>query len=79
MNHAPTPRRSDAGSLDVVGTPRRFAMTDGTVDAPSDPSQPVTMADILRGGEPMGDLSQFAIDDLTEEEEAEFFDIIENC
>ncbi len=36
------------------------------------------MAEVLQGVEPMGDLSQFAIRDLTPEDEEEFFRILEN-
>jgi len=36
-----------------------------------------TIADLLRGVEPMGDLSELAIDDLTPAEEDEFFAILE--
>jgi hypothetical protein len=38
-----------------------------------------TVADVIRDVEPMGDLSGFAIEDLTEAEEAEFFRIIEGA
>lgn len=43
------------------------------------PSQPMTIADVLRGVEPMGDLRRFAIDDLTPEDEDEFFGILEDA
>lgn len=38
-----------------------------------------TITDILRTIEPMGDLSRFGIEDLTPEEEAEFFRILEEA
>lgn len=40
---------------------------------------PETIADVLDGVEPMGDLRRFAIDDLTPEEEDEFFRILEEA
>lgn len=43
------------------------------------PGQPMTIADVLRGVEPMGDLRRFAIDDLTPEDEDEFFGILEDA
>ena len=43
------------------------------------PSQPMTIADVLRSVEPMGDLRRFAIDDLTPEDEDEFFGILEDA
>ena len=46
---------------------------------PATPSQPSTIAEVLVGLEPMGDLSGFAIDDLTPEEEDEFFRILEEA
>lgn len=38
-----------------------------------------TIADILRTVEPMGDLSRFSIEDLTPDEEVEFFRILEEA
>lgn len=40
---------------------------------------PMKVADVLRGLEPMGDLRQFAIDDLTPDDEDEFFRILEGA
>ena len=42
-------------------------------------SMPVTLADVLRGVEPMGDLSVFVIDDLTVDEEDAFFATLEDA
>jgi hypothetical protein len=39
----------------------------------------LTIAEVLQGGEPMGDLSRFAVEDLTPEEEDEFFGILEEA
>ena len=36
----------------------------------------MTIADVLRGVDPMGDLRRFAIDDLTSRDEEEFFSIL---
>ena len=52
-------------------------MSDNTATRDTGPNTPMTIADILRGIEPMGDLRQFAIDDLTPEDEDEFFRILE--
>jgi hypothetical protein len=40
---------------------------------------PPTLAEALDGLEPMGDLSRFIIDDLTPDEEDEFFRILEEA
>lgn len=40
---------------------------------------PPTLAEALDGLEPMGDLSRFIIDDLTPDEEDEFFLILEEA
>ena len=47
-------------------------------DRPALPG-PTTVADIVDGVEPMGDLGRFAIDDFTPEEEDEFFRILEEA
>lgn len=39
----------------------------------------LTVADVLAGLEPMGDLSQFVIDDLTAEDEDLFFGILDDA
>jgi hypothetical protein len=39
-------------------------------------ARPTTIALIIEGIEPMGDLRQFVIDDLTPEDEDEFFRVI---
>ena len=56
-------------------------MSDSTApEHPSTPAQePRTLEDVMRGVQPMGDLSRFAIDDLTVDEEAEFFRILEEA
>lgn len=43
------------------------------------PHSPTTVAEVLRDLEPMSDLSQFVIDDLTSDEEDEFFRILEDA
>lgn len=45
---------------------------------PHSAGQP-TIAEIVEGIRPMGDLSRFAIEDLTPEEEDEFFAILETA
>jgi hypothetical protein len=40
---------------------------------------PSTIAEVLADLEPMGDLTRFAIDDLSPDEEDEFFEILEDA
>lgn len=54
-------------------------MSDNAASRETGPKTPTTMAEALQGIEPMGDLRQFAIDDLTPEDEDEFFGILENA
>jgi hypothetical protein len=61
-----------------IGRPTRRTMPDNTAKQPSPPSSP-TIDDIVRDVEPMGDLSRFLIDDMTPEEEDEFFSILETA
>jgi len=53
-------------------------MSDNTAKHPASPSSP-TIDDIVRDAEPMGDLSRFLIDDMTPEDEDEFFSILESA
>jgi hypothetical protein len=53
-------------------------MSDNTADQ-QPASGPSTIDEVLEGLEPMGDLSRFAIDDLTADEEDEFFRILEDA
>jgi len=46
-----------------------------TAPTPTTPAEP-TLADVVARAKPMGDLSQFIIEDLTEEDENEFFGIL---
>lgn len=43
---------------------------------PPSRGEQLTIADVLQDPDPMGDLSRFAIEDLTPEEEDEFFRIL---
>jgi len=43
---------------------------------PPNRSERLTIADVLQDPDPMGDLSRFAIEDLTPEEEDEVFRIL---
>ena len=54
-------------------------MSDNTVNQRTVASEPTTIAEVLEGGQPMGDLSRFIIEDLTPEEEDEFFRILEEA
>jgi hypothetical protein len=42
------------------------------------PGSPSTIAEVLNGLEPMGDLTRFALDDLTPDKEDEFFRLLED-
>lgn len=54
-------------------------MSDGDTTRTPGSREPRTIAEVLHGSEPMGDLSRFAIEDLTPEEEDEFFRILEEA
>ena len=54
-------------------------MSDNPATQMSGVNPPMTIAGILRNIEAMGDLRQFAIDDLTSEDEDEFFRILEDA
>lgn len=53
-------------------------MSDNTANQPA-PAGPSTIAEVLKDLEPMGDLTRFAIDDLTPDEEDEFFTVLEDA
>jgi hypothetical protein len=53
-------------------------MPDNTASDNVGPYQPTSIADIVRDLAPMGNLSRFAIDDLTPDED-EFFRILEEA
>jgi hypothetical protein len=46
-----------------------------TESTPTGPPEP-TLAEVIARAEPIGDLSRFVIDDLTEEDEDDFFGIL---
>lgn len=83
----PWPRTATSATPPSPSThPSRRARSKGrthlTADAPGqrpNAGMPTTIAGILEGAQPMGDLSRFAIDDLTPEEEDEFFRILEEA
>lgn len=54
-------------------------MSDNAATQNTGTGAPSTMADVLQDVEPMGDLGQFAINDLTPEDEDEFFAILEDA
>jgi len=54
-------------------------VSDSTANQQSAPTGPSTIAEVLSGLEPMGDLSRFAVEDLTPSEEDEFFEILEGA
>ena len=51
-------------------------MSDSTASQHPGATGARTIAEVLQGVEPMGDLGRFIIDDLTPEEEDEFFRIL---
>ena len=55
------------------------SMSDNATNQPSTASTPVTIAEIVRDLEPMGDLGRFLIDDMTPDEEDEFFAALEDA
>ena len=48
-------------------------------DKSSSASTPTSVGEMVSGIEPMGDLGRFVIDDLTPDEEDEFFRILEDA
>lgn len=68
-------------SIGIVGLPseQEVEMSEDAAGRwPHSAGQP-TIAEIVEGIRPMGDLSRFAIEDLTPEEEDEFFAILETA
>jgi hypothetical protein len=53
--------------------------SDDTANQRAAASEPTTIAEVLRVGQPMGDLRRFVIEDLTPEEEDESFRILEEA
>ena len=53
-------------------------MSDSTASQHLHVAGPTTVAEVVEGLEPMGDLGRFLIDDLTPDEEDEFFRILED-
>ena len=51
-------------------------MSDGSATQKPSPPASGTIAEVIRYVEPMGDLSRFVIEDLTAEDEDEFFSIL---
>jgi hypothetical protein len=54
-------------------------MSDNTANKQPAMAEPSTITEVLKDLEPMGDLTRFAIDDLTPDEEDEFFKILEDA
>lgn len=54
-------------------------MSDNTASQQPIFAEPSTIADVLRDLTPMGDLSRFVIEDLTPDEEDEFYKILEDA
>ncbi len=54
-------------------------MSDNIANRDTGPNRRTNIVDVLRDVEPMGDLRRFAIDDLTPDDEDEFFGILEDA
>lgn len=54
-------------------------MSDNTANQQPASAEPATIAAVLKDLKPMGDLSRFVVDDLTPDEEDEFFGILEDA
>lgn len=54
-------------------------MSDNPANTHPASTGPATVAEVIEVLEPMGSLSRFVIDDLTPEEEDEFFRILEDA
>jgi hypothetical protein len=54
-------------------------VTDSTAGQEQAPSPRPTIASIVGGLEPMGDLSRFVIEDMSPDEEDEFFAILKDA
>lgn len=54
-------------------------MSDNSANQHPATTTPLTIADVLAGLEPMGDLGQFLIDDLTPDDEDLFFGILDEA
>ena len=54
-------------------------MSDSTANGHPASTGPATAAEVIEVRQPVGDLSRFVIDDLTPEEEDEFFRILEDA
>ena len=81
MARGPRSRRDGLRATPTVSLAeqsRGGAVSDNAADREPGAKTPTTIADVLQGVEPMGDLSQFAIEDLTPADEDEFFRILEN-
>ena len=74
-----SPERWSGGNVGVQHRGRGGTMSDSTANQPSTPAIPTTIAEVIRNVEPMGDLGRFIIEDLTAEEEDEFFRILEGA
>lgn len=54
-------------------------MSDNSANQQPAPAGPRTIEEVLKDLQPIGDLDRFAIDDLTPDEEDEFFKILEDA
>lgn len=62
-------------SLSTAGTPEYAWVVSDSESTHTGPPEP-TLAEVIARAEPIGDLSRFVIDDLTEDDEDEFFGIL---
>lgn len=54
-------------------------MSESSAQHPTAPEAPTTVADVVAGVAPMDNLDQFLIDDLTAEEQDEFYKVLEQA
>lgn len=73
------PNRPDwAGIASTAARSREVRMSDNSANDTGRESEP-TMDGIIAAVEPMGDLGRFRIEDMTADEEDEFFSILDNA
>jgi integrase len=74
-------RHSEGATYPVawVANAGGVSMSDNATNQPSAPSTPLSIADIVRDLEPMGDLGRFLIEDMSPEDEDEFFAVLEDA
>ncbi|MGK2957074.1 MAG: hypothetical protein ACSLFB_01440 [Acidimicrobiales bacterium] len=67
------------GILEISPVHQGGIMSENTANQPAALTTPITIAELLRDVEPMGNLGRLVIDDLSPEEEDEFYRILEDA